>query len=546
MENKDPDKDKKEGGKKAPTMSKDRSVRREKKRKSYSTSRSRSRSREDRRSRDRGSSRKSRSRERRRRSRSVSHRSRYSYDRDRRYTRSRSRSLRTRHRYRSHTRSRSRDYRRKEKERSPSRRRDYRSERRRKSVSSEEDIRIVKRSTKKTLRDVSNVKRTKDPRTRRDLEDPLVLSEGEVISEEDTGEDPVGYSYAQRLLLLHKVLGMGVNPQEEKVGTVFGSKKKNPRLRLPPSQGFTEMFDSYLSEVKGSEGSRRAKSNPRLPLDVNKVPPRHRPNIKAYELDGDAWRRQAGRHNTSLNCTTLGFNSIPQANIPYERLMDLESSAREELSISSYNTWFLQAAQQNLRNLQERLVDLKNSEVPVTPKKEDWDMLWNEIEDVTEFIDSAGIGTKAIAENAVSDIGSCVLTRRDVWLNPLVKQEKITKQDMWELRGSNLNDSNLFDQGILERVIEKAEKTRAEKLQRKLVYGCFDKVKQDSKESRQGSHRRPYESHGSFRGSSQNTGWSAGGYSRGGNRGQRGRRNRGNRGIPRRPPPEATITKADH
>lgn len=391
-----------------------------------------------------------------------------------------------------------------------------------------------------TLKDITNKGRNV-PSTI--VREPDEISEGEIISDDEQEEEPVNYSVAQRLLLVHKVLDMEVKTVEEEPTTIFGSKRRTPRLRLPASKGFREMFDKYKAEMLGSEGSKRAKNNPRLPLEVGKVPPRHKPSLKAYEIEGESWKRQASRYNTSLS-SAFGFNTMPNATVPYERLTEWECSAREELAIANYNTWFLQAGQKCVRDLQEKFVRWKNNPNTVAPSKNDWESMWNELEDISEFIDAAGIGTKILAENTVSDIGSTVLTRRDIWLTPLLKQEKITKQDMWDLRNHDLNAPTLFDQTTLDRVQERSEKSRAEKLQRKLVYSCIDKSKQ--KENRGGFQRRPAENQGSFRGSSQNTSNTAGSANRGFRGNQRGRRFRGRGGIPRRPPPETTVEKSNN
>jgi len=369
------------------------------------------------------------------------------------------------------------------------------------------------------------------------------LSEGELLSDGETQVEAMNYSYIQRLMLVHNIMGLEIEQEQELVSTDFGSRKKRPKVKLPPALGFPEMFEAYMGEIKAIEGSKRGGKDPKLPLDVLKVPIRTRPNLRAYDIKG-GWRKQASIMNSSLtSATAFEFSSVPKNTaVPSARLSDWESSAREELSVASYNTWFLVAARNALKTLQQKFLDNKNRQSSESTTAAEWDSLWNDTEDILDLVDSAGRGTKVIAENAVSDIGSLTLTRRDAWLGPLVEKKKITKQDLWDLRNHDLNSTNLFDESTLERIHVKTEKSLADKLQRRLVYGCIEKSKQPFKENKQQPQRRPppEPQRSSFRGSAQNNSapayGSGRGSFRGGNRGG-GFRGRGFNKKPHVPQP---------
>ena len=93
------------------------------------------------------------------------------------------------------------------------------------------------------------------------------------------------------------------------------------------------------------------------------------------------------------------------------------------------------------------------------------------------LIDAAGIGTKKIAENAVSDIGGLLLSRRDAWLKHLVEKKIITKQDAWDLRMADINESTLFNQESVEKINDSSQKRESDTISKRLLEGVLEKHK---------------------------------------------------------------------
>ncbi len=110
------------------------------------------------------------------------------------------------------------------------------------------------------------------------------LSEGELLSDGETQVEAMNYSYIQRLMLVHNIMGLEIEQEQELVSTDFGSRKMRPKVKLPPALGFPEMFEAYMGEIKAIEGSKRGGKDPKLPLDVLKVPIRLDPTSEHMTL----------------------------------------------------------------------------------------------------------------------------------------------------------------------------------------------------------------------------------------------------------------------
>ena len=353
--------------------------------------------------------------------------------------------------------------------------------------------------------------------------DYLDRSEGE-LSEED--EDSGSSSrYARRLALVNEYCELGLQPKESEQVTAFGSRESARLVRLPPAEGFGIMFDKVMIEAKGKKGSKRAKNEAKLPLEVGKFPARNKPNINAIEPEGQPWLVNSSQTNTSLSSSqAFNFQGNPKVVMDQERLRIWECSAREEFSLASCNTWFLKASRIGLDKAQESLEGLKKKKKLTD---DDWAELWQKMENVQELIDAAGIGAKKMAENAVSDIGSMLLMRRDAWLKKLVESRVITKQDMWDLRLADLNEKLLFNQEDLERIHDKAQKRESETMTKKI----WDNIVREKKDGPSQSFRGgpPGQRGRGFAGSS-NRGGQPARFNRG--RGGRGRGGRGGRPNP--------------
>jgi len=311
---------------------------------------------------------------------------------------------------------------------------------------------------------------------------PSSWDNNESTSEKEEGElEETGfYTYKQRLELVDRVLELDIEPEILYPTTDFANKPREKLIKLPPAKGFPAMLDNYLKEVQSGSSSKGL----RHPLEVGKLPARSKAPMRNYEVAGDPWQRTASLHNSSLlSDRNLEFSLAPNVVVPQEKVKEWETSAREEFSIASYTTMFLKSAQKSLLAVQEK-IHKRSFEMPEAQPvtKTEWGDLWNDVEDGLTCIDSAGRGVRNIAESTVSDIGSLLMTRRDSWLQPLEKR-KIPKEEICNLRHTDLNSSLLFDQVALNQVSEKAEKLKSGRLQDKFYEHMLESSRKDKKES---------------------------------------------------------------
>ena len=89
--------------------------------------------------------------------------------------------------------------------------------------------------------------------------------------------------------------------------------------------------------------------------------------------------------------------------------------------------------------------------------------------------EAAGVGTKKLAENLVSDIGSLLLLRRDAYLKNMVDNKAISKQEAWDLRHSDFNEGSLFNQEVLDRVHDSSQKRESDTISKRLLENVMEK-----------------------------------------------------------------------
>ena len=345
-------------------------------------------------------------------------------------------------------------------------------------------------------------------------------SEDEEMTEGDLERNS---RFAKRLLLVRDICKLDIPEQEEEEQTTFDTKDTLTPIKLPPAEGFKNLLNGYMKEARGAKGSKRAKKDSKLPLEVGRLVSRNRPNVSAVESHGQPWLMAASPHNSCLTSNqAFKFNAVPKVVLDQERLKIWESSAREEFSLASYNTWFLKAARDGLQAIkQNKLVELSQKD---KIEEADWDQLWKELSSMQGLIDAAGIGTKKIADNAVSDIGGFLLTRRDAWLKSLVEDKVITKQDAWDLRMADINEPTLFNQESVERIHDSSQKRKSDTISISLL----ENVMRDKQKGRGGKQSFRGGPSGFNSGSFPNPGRGRGGPSTfGRGRGSRGRGGRG-------------------
>ena len=327
-------------------------------------------------------------------------------------------------------------------------------------------------------------------------------------------------NYAKRLMLVNGICGLGLEPIQERQKTAFGSRHQVNMIHLPGAEGFSDMLTDYMKEVKGEKG-RKSKAELKLPMDLGKFPSRAKPNPKAIEMADSPWLPTASKVNTSLVSTQVfNFPVVPKVLLDQDKIRTWESSAREELSLASNNTWFLKATRMAIQGVQDKLWELSKKKL----EKKDWDDLWESLDKIQGLVDTAGIGTKKIAENAVSDIGSMLLVRRDCWLKKLLENKVITKQDSWDLRHTDINHPALFDQGELDKISDKSQKRESDTISKRLLENVMKEKQERGNQSFRGGPPGQSSRGGS---NASKRGGSAPGFGRG--RGSsRGRGGRGN------------------
>ena len=356
-----------------------------------------------------------------------------------------------------------------------SRSRSYRRSRRSRSYSDKRRDRSRSRN-RRYRRDNSDFR---SETSSRHFEDNVNLDSDKVDYDFSEGEElePINTLYAKRLMLVDAMCDLGLQPVEVEEQTAFGSRERVNLVHLPAAEGFPKMLQNYMEEAKGSRGTHRARFEPKLPLDMGRFPLRVRPNPKAIVVEDQPWLNAASQANTSLissqgSSQGLTVSATPKIVVDQDKLRSWESSAREEFTMSSYNTWFLKAARTGIEALQQKVSDIGEAG-RVT--KSDWESIGKSLENVAGLIDSAGVGTKKIAENTVSDMGSMLLMRRDSWLKKLSEEKQITKQDMWDLRHSDINEQSLFSQIELDRIQDSAMARDSNTMTKKLIENLMAK-----------------------------------------------------------------------
>ena len=113
--------------------------------------------------------------------------------------------------------------------------------------------------------------------------------------------EDVSTVYAKRLLLVNSVCGLELQPQDWEERTAFGAKEQVSLVHLPPAEGFQQMLEKYLDETKGARGSKRAKFEPKMPLEVGRFPVRTKPNPRAILVEGQPWLNAACQPKISFN-----------------------------------------------------------------------------------------------------------------------------------------------------------------------------------------------------------------------------------------------------
>ena len=121
------------------------------------------------------------------------------------------------------------------------------------------------------------------------VEDTMVV---EPTVEEDKGEEVDRDSYKAKLNLVGKLLQLDtkVETSNKNFAMSVDPGEATSRSKLPAS---AKEFDRWSSELKGEEGSLRAKKKPGKPFLVGQFPKRVHPKMSNYEIVDCPWRSTA-------------------------------------------------------------------------------------------------------------------------------------------------------------------------------------------------------------------------------------------------------------
>jgi len=321
-----------------------------------------------------------------------------------------------------------------------------------------------------------------------------VLEEEMVVEPEPQRDKPEEVevdrdSYRAKLQLVGKLLQLDtkVESQSKNFAMSVDAGEATTRNKLPASANFAQEFDKWLSELKGEEGSVRAKKKQGEPFQVGQFPKRVHLKMSSYEIADCPWKVNAQGLDRQLLESVLYFGKEePQIKVKGARLRDWETSIREMLSVLSYMDMFTAAAIEimkatskrveedastskivmadivaKLKDTQEStLVELKNYADNVYMLKQD---VWNDSQDAMGLLHSAGIGMQDCVKNAVDVIASSMVTRRDAWLEKV--KSTLTKEGVLRLRQVELNADKLFGKEACEAALEEARDERRSKVE---------------------------------------------------------------------------------
>ena len=231
--------------------------------------------------------------------------------------------------------------------------------------------------------------------------------------------------------------------------------------RLPPSSMFLQKFDDFTSELKGAEGSVRAQ-NPKnkAPLAINKLPGKPRTKMQFYEIGNCPWQTAAPEAQSKLKNPVIYNGTLhPYCRVPDDKMIQWETTNRENVSILSHVDHFVAAGQRIFESIYDKVM----RDEKLTPE-----MLWNLSRQGLCMMYSAGMGVQDLARNNIWQIGEQITTRRDVFLEKL-KERGMPEANLEDLRFSSLNTPDLFDHRKLDRAIEKTSEAKNDQVHTKVL-----------------------------------------------------------------------------
>ena len=296
-------------------------------------------------------------------------------------------------------------------------------------------------------------------------------------------------SYKEKLQLVGRLLDIETTKAKKPGNFALSAGLEEPgdTCSLPPSASFMEVFNKYSAELKGEEGSKRAKKRPGEHYDVGAVPRKVKVRMGSYKILDCPWKTTAQSYDrTLLESVLFTGKEPPKMVVPEIRLKDMESASREVVSMLSYMDMFAAAS---IKALEDVCVKLEDD----NPQKELADIVeklaargisrnvllqleehgerafqasqrnWNSCQDTISLLHSIGKSVQGCVKNSVYNIATSMLTRRDAWLEKF--KDILPKESLLELRAADLNTDKLFGKEAVEKALEQAKTERKVKVQ---------------------------------------------------------------------------------
>ena len=301
----------------------------------------------------------------------------------------------------------------------------------------------------------------KDPETKENDNSENEDGDSDVVK--DTSSS---LNFKDKLNLVGVLLADKMNVSEEvKEVTFFSSKPVNALLKLP----MVSDFDVFLEQFKTDLAEKEKKNTATGGSGVGSLVTWKNP-MRNYKVADPKWNPEAVIYNQELlGSSIFPAKQAPKVSCDQAKFAKFEGSAKELISMANNSDWFIQASMEGIARVQESLSNPPED-------KDGLSILWNQLEDVKELLQSAGKGQEDIAKQSIYLANNLVLTRRDSWLDAAPKQVKpdLLKQ----LRYTDLQGAKLFDEGILSSVLESADRHKATNRQDRLVTGIWQLKKQ--------------------------------------------------------------------
>ena len=121
-------------------------------------------------------------------------------------------------------------------------------------------------------------------------------------SVEDQEEEQRELSYKGKIELVGKLLNVEtvITKSSKNFALSAGSEVAGASHSLPPSASFMNCFEKWTDELKGAEGTERAKKRPGEYYDTGTLPKKVKPKMAAYRITDCPWKTAAQSYDRAL------------------------------------------------------------------------------------------------------------------------------------------------------------------------------------------------------------------------------------------------------